>query len=78
MWLVVLRHLLTRPPHAQPLTRPARAPHLRDKAYISTGYDPTTHFETTVEDVLDIYRRITGETPDLDSKNPRLAEQNQE
>ncbi|GBF90185.1 guanosine nucleotide diphosphate dissociation inhibitor [Raphidocelis subcapitata] len=46
----------------------------RDKCYISTGYDPTTHFETTVEDVLSLYRRITGEVPDLDSKNPRLAE----
>ncbi|KAI8476475.1 MAG: GDP dissociation inhibitor [Monoraphidium minutum] len=34
----------------------------KDKAYISTGYDATTHFETTVEDVLDIYRRITGES----------------
>jgi hypothetical protein len=31
-----------------------------------------------VEDVLDIYRRVTGEVPDLDTKNARLAEQQQE
>jgi Rab GDP dissociation inhibitor len=43
--------------------------HLRDKAYISKGYDATTHFETTVEDVLSLYRRITGADLDL-SKEP--------
>jgi hypothetical protein len=32
----------------------------RDKAFISRGYDATTHFETTVDDVLSMYRRITG------------------
>jgi RAB protein geranylgeranyltransferase component A len=39
-------------------TAPACA--CRDGCYISKGYDPTTHFETTVEDVLDMYKRITG------------------
>lgn len=34
-------------------------PH-RDKCFISKGYDATTHFETTVEDVLEMYKRITG------------------
>jgi RAB protein geranylgeranyltransferase component A len=46
-----------------------------DGCYISTGYDATTHFETTVDDVLDIYKRITGHDIDLNSKNPRLAQQ---
>jgi hypothetical protein len=46
-----------------------------DGCYISKGYDATTHFETTVDDVLDMYKRITGRDIDLDSKNPRLAEQ---
>lgn len=32
----------------------------RDQCFISKGYDATTHFETTVEDVLDMYKRITG------------------
>jgi len=34
--------------------------HCRDGCYISKGYDPTTHFETTVDDVLELYKRITG------------------
>jgi Rab GDP dissociation inhibitor len=46
-----------------------------DGCYISTGYDATTHFETTVDDVLDMYKRITGHDIDLNSKNPRLAQQ---
>ncbi|OUS45067.1 GDP dissociation inhibitor-common tobacco [Ostreococcus tauri] len=36
-----------------------------DGAFISTGYDATTHFETTVRDVIDIYKRITGKDLDL-------------
>lgn len=53
-------------------------PSCRDGCYISKGYDPTTHFETTVDDVLEIYKRITGKDLDLDSKDPRLAEQQQD
>uniref|UniRef100_A0A7S0WVJ5 Guanosine nucleotide diphosphate dissociation inhibitor n=1 Tax=Chlamydomonas leiostraca TaxID=1034604 RepID=A0A7S0WVJ5_9CHLO len=45
-----------------------------DKCFISKGYDPTTHFETTVEDVLAMYRRITGNDLDL-SKEPANLEQ---
>jgi len=32
----------------------------KDKLFISKSYDATSHFETTVDDVLDMYRRITG------------------
>ena len=32
----------------------------RDKCFISRGYDATSHFETEIEDVLDMYMRITG------------------
>lgn len=46
----------------------------KDKAYISKGYDATTHFETTVEDVLDIYKRVTGRELDLTAKDPALAQ----
>lgn len=28
--------------------------------FVSTSYDATSHFETTCEDVLDIFRRSTG------------------
>lgn len=46
-----------------------------DGCFISKGYDATTHFETTVEDVLQMYQRITGTALDLDAKNPRLQQQ---
>lgn len=64
------------PPNpTQTLTQTRAHPAARsDKCYISTGYDPTTHFETTIDDVLDLYRRITGEVPNLDAKNARVAE----
>ena len=28
--------------------------------FISSSYDATTHFETTCNDVVDMYRRATG------------------
>jgi hypothetical protein len=31
-----------------------------DAAFISKGYDATSHFESEIADVLDMYRRITG------------------
>ncbi|KDD75407.1 Rab GDP dissociation inhibitor [Helicosporidium sp. ATCC 50920] len=37
----------------------------RDKCFISRGYDATSHFETEIQDVLDIYTRITGKSLDL-------------
>ncbi|KXZ54169.1 hypothetical protein GPECTOR_5g266 [Gonium pectorale] len=46
----------------------------KDQCYISKGYDATTHFETTVEDVLDMYRRITGRELDLTAKDPAQVE----
>ena len=45
----------------------------RDRAFISKGYDATSHFETTVEDVLEMYTRITGKVLDLRSKDPAQA-----
>ena len=33
----------------------------KDKIYISKSYDATSHFETTTDDVRDIYQRATGE-----------------
>jgi len=35
------------------------------KIFISKSYDATSHFETTVDDVIDMYRRITGKELDL-------------
>ena len=36
-----------------------------DRCFITSGYDATTHFETTVADVLDLYQRITGRAVDF-------------
>lgn len=46
-----------------------------DKAFISKGYDATSHFETEIEDVLDMYRRITGNPLDLDKEDLRKAQE---
>jgi len=35
------------------------------KIFISSTYDATSHFETTCDDVMDIYRRVTGQELDL-------------
>ncbi|KAL2537175.1 Guanosine nucleotide diphosphate dissociation inhibitor [Forsythia ovata] len=35
-----------------------------DHCFISTSYDATTHFESTVADVLAIYSKITGKAVD--------------
>ncbi|XAR73485.1 hypothetical protein NMG60_11007470 [Bertholletia excelsa] len=36
-----------------------------DSCFISTSYDATTHFESTVLDVIAMYNQITGKTLDL-------------
>ena len=40
----------------------------REKAFVSRGYDETSHFEGVTNDVLDLYRRITGKELDLDKQ----------
>lgn len=37
------------------------------QVFVSTSYDATTHFETTCDDVLDIYQRVTGKPFDFTS-----------
>lgn len=39
--------------------------HEVDGCFISTSYDPTTHFEITVKDVVGMYSKITGKILDL-------------
>lgn len=36
-----------------------------DNTFITRSYDATSHFETSTHDILDVYRRITGEELDL-------------
>jgi len=37
----------------------------KDQVFISKSYDPETHFDKSCEDILDIYKRITGKDMDL-------------
>ena len=60
--------------------RPRAAKHARGAdAWLGvvcvSRYDATSHFETTVEDVLELYTRITGKVLDLSSKDPSKAQQ---
>jgi len=41
---------------------------IKDKCFISKGYDPTSHFETAINDVLEMYERITGKELDMTPK----------
>ena len=33
--------------------------------FITTSYDATTHFQTTCNDIVDVYRRCTGSDIDF-------------
>lgn len=37
-----------------------------DKCYLTTSYDATSHFESTMSDALEVYRRVTGKEFDLE------------
>jgi len=43
--------------------------------FISKSYDATSHFETTCDDIKDIYKRIHGETFDFEKVKGNLEEQ---
>lgn len=46
-----------------------------DNVFITSSYDATSHFETTVQDVLDVYRRLTGADLVMKPKAPEAAAQ---
>jgi len=48
----------------------------KDQVFISKSFDPETHFEKSVEDILDIYKRITGK--DMDMTPPKKEESKDE
>ncbi|XP_024882506.1 rab GDP dissociation inhibitor beta isoform X2 [Temnothorax curvispinosus] len=50
---------------------------LNSQIFISTSYDATTHFETTCLDVLDIFKRATGEEFDFDKVKNELGDEDQ-
>jgi Rab GDP dissociation inhibitor len=43
--------------------------------FVTQSYDATSHFETTCLDILDVYKRCTGEDLDLDKPREQPAEQ---
>eukprot|EP00695_Tsukubamonas_globosa_P003347 TRINITY_DN586_c0_g1_i1.p1 TRINITY_DN586_c0_g1~~TRINITY_DN586_c0_g1_i1.p1 ORF type:complete len:415 (+),score=185.05 TRINITY_DN586_c0_g1_i1:155-1399(+) len=43
-----------------------------DNVFLSSSYDATSHFETTADDILSLYERITGSPFDW-SKQPEVA-----
>jgi Rab GDP dissociation inhibitor len=50
---------------------------LQSQIFISESYDATTHFETTCLDVLDIFKRGTGEEFDFSKIKHELGEEEQ-
>ncbi|KAK0081664.1 hypothetical protein PV325_011780 [Microctonus aethiopoides] len=50
---------------------------LDSQIFISTSYDATTHFETTCMDVLDIFKRATGEEFDFNKVKQELGDEDQ-
>jgi len=48
----------------------------KDKCYISTSYDSSSHFETSSNNILELYRKITGK--DIQFKEPSAAGESQE
>lgn len=50
---------------------------LESQVFISQSYDATTHFETTCLDVLDIFKRGTGEDFDFSKIKQELGDEEQ-
>lgn len=49
----------------------------QSQIFISQSYDATTHFETTCLDVLDIFKRGTGEEFDVSKVKVELGDEDQ-
>jgi len=48
----------------------------KDQVFISRSFDAETHFDKSCEDILDIYKRITGK--DMDLTPPKRSEESKE
>jgi Rab GDP dissociation inhibitor len=42
----------------------------KDQVFITKSYDPETHFQQSCEDILNVYKRITGKDLDLKARAP--------
>eukprot|EP01064_Diplonema_japonicum_P036020 TRINITY_DN797_c1_g1_i3.p1 TRINITY_DN797_c1_g1~~TRINITY_DN797_c1_g1_i3.p1 ORF type:complete len:443 (+),score=135.50 TRINITY_DN797_c1_g1_i3:66-1394(+) len=47
---------------------------LDDNVFVSKSYDASTHFESTSDDILSLYERLTGEKYDYKSATPHQEE----
>ena len=47
----------------------------QDKIFISKSYDATSHFETTTDDVRDIYRRAEGEELKVEARQAETVDE---
>ena len=45
-----------------------------DNVFISRSYDATSHFETTTDDVKDVYRRAEGEEMKIEARQVETVE----
>lgn len=50
----------------------------KDQVFISKSYDATSHFETTTDDVVNIYKRVTGKELVLKQRPTQEEEQQQQ
>jgi len=50
----------------------------KDNVFVSSSYDATSHFETATDEVLELFKRMTGEPVDLSAPPESLQEQPQE
>ena len=46
----------------------------KEKLFLTQSFDPTTHFETAITDVLEVYKRITGKELELTDGQGGAAE----
>lgn len=51
-----------------PLYAPT-SPGTNDNVFITKSYDATSHFETVVEDVFDVWQRVKGEKLELKKRD---------
>jgi len=47
----------------------------KERVFVSTSYDPTTHFESVCDDVLRIYKQYTGKDFDFTKKKTEINQQ---
>ncbi|KAJ1569479.1 Rab GDP dissociation inhibitor alpha, partial [Cladochytrium tenue] len=48
-----------------------------DQVFVTRSYDATSHFETVSRDVMDVYRRVTGNELKVEGKVKRMDEEEQ-